>query len=415
MDTYFLIPENVPVESDDDFEKWVTKRSFAMAAPVSRIATFLFLGMLFVADPMFYAKGLWEKNSNYFSLFIWHLVCLGFYSAIWIASQNGRTHAFREKLIAIIVVSQSLLFAWFGVLSWFLIGDFSPYAFTILLLATIFCTHGYLRRAMYLLSSLSMSVAIILLDATGTFLASGVYVNLIGVVAVAFVVDGYVMNSNLALFREKRLVEYERSRADSVLYNAMPVSIANDLKQNKPVKAEKFQNMTVLFADIVGFTKFSASVPPDAVVHILNQIFSEFDELVEKFKVEKIKTIGDAYMVVGKGNVSDVADISTEMLKTMGRYNALNGVSFELRIGIHVGATVAGIIGLKRFLYDVWGDAVNTASRMESTGTPGKIQISEAFYRALGDGFLYEDRGVIDLKGKGLMHTYYLIGRKPLA
>lgn len=143
---------------------------------------------------------------------------------------------------------------------------------------------------------------------------------------------------------------------------------------------------------------------------IVDPIFSEFDTLVDKYDVEKIKTIGDAYMVVGKGNPMAVAELATEMLLTIKSYNALNGVNFALRIGIHVGATVAGVIGLKRFLYDVWGDAVNTASRLESTGVPGRIHVSEAIFSALGEKYAFEGRGQIEIKGKGTMHTFFLLG-----
>jgi class 3 adenylate cyclase len=216
------------------------------------------------------------------------------------------------------------------------------------------------------------------------------------------------MRLNIALYREKCRVEQERSRADRVLYNALPVSIANELKNNNTVKAEKFARMAVLFVDIVGFTRFSANRTPDGVVQILNDIFSGFDQLVDRYDAEKIKTIGDAYMVVGKGNLSDIAALALEMIDSMEAYNRRSGFALAIRCGIHVGPTVAGVIGLKRFLYDVWGDAVNTASRMESMGEAGRIHVSGDVHQELAGQFEFESRGYLQIKGKGLMRTYFL-------
>jgi adenylate cyclase len=195
------------------------------------------------------------------------------------------------------------------------------------------------------------------------------------------------------------------------LYNALPMSIANELKGNNAVRAQKHQHMAVLFVDIVGFTQFAANRPPDAVVQVLNEIFSEFDTLVDRYPVEKIKTIGDAYMVVGKGNLAAVANLALDMQTSMATYRRQTGFDLSIRSGIHVGPAVSGVIGLKRFLYDVWGDAVNIASRMESLGEGGKIQVSEQVYRELEQTFLLQPRGEIQVKGKGTMRTYFLKAR----
>jgi len=216
------------------------------------------------------------------------------------------------------------------------------------------------------------------------------------------------MRLNRALYREKCRVEFERARADQVLYNALPVSIANELKYNNVVKAERYARMAVLFVDIAGFTGFSANRSPDSVVRILNDIFCGFDQLVDRYDAEKIKTIGDAYMVVGKGNVSEIASLALEMLDSMHAYNRRSGFELALRCGIHVGPTVAGVIGLKRFLYDVWGDAVNMASRMESMGEAGRVHVSEDVYEELAGSFAFESRGEMEVKGKGLLRTYFL-------
>ncbi len=399
-------------ENGAAYELWVVKRSFTLVTPICGMGLLIVLVNLVAVDPLFYFRGLWAKNTQYYFLSIWHVVAALYFAAMLVGARFSTSHAARKLLLPVFFVGGASLFAWFGLISWFLAGDLSLFAVALLCMASVFCFPGQLRRVIVVTSALALAAAIYLTDERGTFFSSGVVVNLVAVVAIAFVIDGYMMQTSRALFREKCRVEFERSRADRVLYNALPESIANELKQHRTVKAEKYQRMTVLFTDIVGFTKFSSSVPPDAVVHILNQIFSEFDALVDGYDVEKIKTIGDAYMVVGKGNAAAVADLAVDMLKAMDAYNRANGVDFSLRVGMHIGPTVAGVIGLKRFLYDVWGDAVNTASRMESMGTPGRIHVSEAIFSELGEDYAFEDRGFIEVKGKGSMHTYFLLQRR---
>ena len=291
-------------------------------------------------------------------------------------------------------------------------GDLSTYAIYLLTMVCVFSFPGHLRKALNLASTALLVLLIHLFDQRGIFYTSGAAINLMTLTVVALLLDEYLMRLNRDLYREKRLVEYERARADRVLYNALPVSIANELKNNNVVKAEKYQKMTVLFVDIVGFTDFSSTRAPDLVVQVLNDIFSDFDALVDRYDVEKIKTIGDAYMVVGKRKAAAIADLALDMSSAMERYDQSHRFGLRIRTGIHVGPTVAGVIGLKRFLYDVWGDAVNTASRMESTGEPGRIQVSEDVLRELDADFRFEPRGEVEVKGKGRMRTFFLLGRR---
>lgn len=213
------------------------------------------------------------------------------------------------------------------------------------------------------------------------------------------------------------IIDRERHRSEKLLHNILPVSIADQLKSNTSVIANRFESATVLFADIVGFTSLSEKMPPEKLTHILNLIFSMFDFLADKYGLEKIKTIGDAYMVAGgiptqnKDHVEAVADMALEMLEELTRFNIENGQFFTIRIGIHSGPLVAGVIGTKKFTYDVWGDTVNTASRMESHGISGKIQVSQQVYEILKNKYKFEERGIINIKGKGEMKTYLLQGR----
>ena len=217
-------------------------------------------------------------------------------------------------------------------------------------------------------------------------------------------------------------IQTERGRSEDLLLNVLPQPIAERLKageaEGEKVIADSFDSVTVLFSDVVGFTKLSARVGAAELVMMLNGVFSAFDQLSDKHGVEKIKTIGDAYMVVGglpvrsDNHAAAIAVMSLDMYKELDRINAEAGTDLNIRIGINSGPVVAGVIGSRKFTYDLWGDAVNTAARMESHGIEGRVQVTEETYNLLKDEFDFEDRGVIDVKGKGDMHVYILAGRK---
>jgi class 3 adenylate cyclase len=216
-----------------------------------------------------------------------------------------------------------------------------------------------------------------------------------------------------------RAVDKANRENERLLLNILPPSIADRLRGGETVIADRFDEMTVLFADCVGFTELSSYLSPAEVVVVLNEVFSMFDTLADRYGLEKIKTIGDAYMVVGglepdpegRSHVARVAEMALDMIDAVAAYRERTGSSLEVRIGMHAGPTVAGVIGLKKFIYDVWGDAVNTASRMESTGVPGRIQVSEQTQERLGSEFAFEPRGEIEIKGKGRLRTWFLVGR----
>ena len=209
-------------------------------------------------------------------------------------------------------------------------------------------------------------------------------------------------------------VQIEQGKSEKLLLNILPSPIVDRLKLSSEAIADGFAEATVLFADIVGFTELSSRLSPKELVHRLNEIFSAFDALVEKHGLEKIKTIGDAYMVVGglpeprSDHAIAMAQFAIEMRSELQRLNEVLGESIDIRIGINSGPVVAGVIGTKKFIYDLWGDAVNVASRMESHGKPGEIHVSETTYQKLRSHFHLEPRGMIHVKGKGDMETYWL-------
>ena len=210
------------------------------------------------------------------------------------------------------------------------------------------------------------------------------------------------------------LLQKEQDKSQNLLHNILPVPIAKRMQDNEVSIADKFDAVTVLFADIAGFTNMSAMYSPQSVVTMLHNIFTEFDLLLADFGVEKIKTLGDCYMAVaGMPRPTDdhaerIADMSIAMLDIIENFKHDEIGKLELRIGIHTGEVVAGVIGKVKFAYDLWGDTVNTASRMESHGIVGRIHCSDVTYQLLKDLYTFVPRGQIEVKGKGMMNTWFL-------
>lgn len=236
--------------------------------------------------------------------------------------------------------------------------------------------------------------------------------------------QSYLKLEEYAQILEKKVEErtqeliIAQEKTEKLILSILPYQIAQRLKDHTQVIADNFENVTILFADIVGFTALSSRLSPQELVYLLNQIFTQFDQLTAKYSLEKIKTIGDAYMVVGGLPISredhavSIAKMALEMQEKIKIFDTSLKESINIRIGINTGTVVAGVIGLKKFNYDLWGDAVNVASRMESLGEAGKIQVTAHTYEYLKDKFVLEKRGIIKVKGKGEMLTYWLIEKK---
>jgi len=227
-------------------------------------------------------------------------------------------------------------------------------------------------------------------------------------------------------FLQRRLIDRqvlalaaEKARAEELLLNVLPASIAERLKRGQRPIADGFPRVSVLFADIVGFTKMSERVTPVELVDRLNRMFSSFDDLADKLKLEKIKTIGDAYMVAGGlhsheyDHAQTIAEMALAMQRRALEFSREFGEDLSIRIGIHSGPVVAGVIGKRKFIYDVWGDTVNTASRMESHGEPGTVHVTDETRQLLKEMYVLSPRGEIMVKGKGAMRTWFLLGPQP--
>jgi adenylate cyclase len=234
--------------------------------------------------------------------------------------------------------------------------------------------------------------------------------------ALNVVVGGAVVFTLLAVFAQQR--RDAQDRAENLLLNILPRSIADKLKAKPQTISDSFTAASILFADVADFTPMAEHVAPAELVNMLDRLFGHFDGLAERYDLEKIKTIGDCYMAAAgiplprADHAQALALVALDMLDAVEFHGAMGDLGLELRIGINSGPVVAGVIGRKRFLYDLWGDAVNIASRMQTEGTPGRIQITRATYELLKDEFVCEPRGTIPIKGKADMETWYLVGRR---
>jgi adenylate cyclase len=275
-----------------------------------------------------------------------------------------------------------------------------PLAFATLALAFIVALEIFAPRDGGLLSEAAM---------LGSFIASA-----IGTGTIMFAVVFYAVREAT---RAEASAEFEYERSESLLANILPAAVANRLKsQADQVIADKHEEASILFADMVGFSAWASATAPVDLVRFLNEVFTAFDRLVDRHGLEKIKTTGDNYMVVSGVPVSRpdhaaaLVQLALEMLDAARYIHDPHGRDVSIRIGIASGPVVAGVVGMKKFFYDVWGDAVNVASRMESTGVPGRIQISQETFERVKDQFEFESRGPIDVKGKGKMTTWLLTG-----
>jgi adenylate cyclase len=218
-------------------------------------------------------------------------------------------------------------------------------------------------------------------------------------------------------FMHARLLDAERRKSEALLLNILPSTIAARLKRSPGTIADRHADVTVLFADLRGFTPLAAKLSPEESVTLLNRIFSSFDRIADRYGVEKIKTIGDAYMVAGglirpaEDHAESVADLALDFRAEIETLSREFQEPLSIRIGIHTGPVVAGVLGLRKFTYDLWGDTVNLASRMESHGVPGQIQVTESVRQRLAGSFAFEPRGDLEVKGRGTMRTYFLLGR----
>jgi adenylate cyclase len=398
---------------ETEFAPWLARKSWNEAGRFCRVVAILLPFVIVFVDVPLLLDPARRGNPVALGLVGWHLLAESFCLGILYAGRpSSRVEPARGLAVATIGIL--LLSALVGVLTWLRQGDVSLYALGTVFVATMLCTPRHYRRPLYAASVFLLAIPMVVnYESVGKLFNDLLHPACVGFVALQL--DKYVYTQNLRLFKEMRRAEHERARADKVLFNVFPTSIANELKRDEKVNAVKFDQMGVMFADIVGFTSFSRALPPQALVIVLDEIFSRIDRLVERYGLEKIKTIGDAYMAVSHKDTEKLVLLALDTLESIRLYNVQNGTELQLRIGIHVGPAVAGVIGVKRFLYDVWGDTVNVASRMESGGEAGRVHVTEAVFQQLRGQFDFECRGEAPVKGKGPMTTYFVKRRQASA
>lgn len=294
-----------------------------------------------------------------------------------------------------------------------------------LLLISVMAFYTYPPRQLKYISRVSISALILfiavevyltnkgpIIQAPPEFFQLGRLITLVALCVLVYIVTLYNYKT---LHKAQDLLEIEHQKSESLLLNILPPTIADRLKSKNEIIADKTNEATILFADIVDFTVLSQTMEPERIVSLLNDIFSEFDTIIKTHNLEKIKTIGDAYMVASgipesrEDHCEAVALCALDMLSSIKNGISEDSKNFKIRIGIHTGPVVAGVIGKSKFIYDLWGDSVNTASRMESHGAEGKIHVSKDVYQKLKNKFLFEEKREIQVKGKGIMETYFLI------
>jgi class 3 adenylate cyclase len=303
---------------------------------------------------------------------------------------------------------------------------YSSYAVLFVTLGPFIARMNVLTQIVYTLLSIALFVAFgvrVSHPSTAVLVSIATTIGAMG--GIGAIVAAHIEGQAREMFVQRRTIraqlvelDSERAKSEALLLNILPASVARRLKDDGRAIADGFAEVTVLFADIVGFTKLAERLSPVEVVRRLNQLFSTFDDLADELGVEKIKTIGDAYMAVAGLSRQDVrhahtmAEMALGMLKRVSDFGGAHEDPLSIRIGLNTGPVVAGVIGKKKFIYDVWGDTVNTASRMESHGGAGHIHVTEETRQRLADSYVFEARGEIDVKGKGPMRTHYLVARK---
>jgi class 3 adenylate cyclase len=339
-------------------------------------------------------------------------------SAGFLLSAKTDTLDQQHSIVSVLTATNGLVILWIASAG----GVLPGYGISAILLLFLF---GFVARTAFVFAAIRTAVIV-----AGFVVAAVLYTGPSSLLVDAFIFGAAAIGSLLGLRlleRSRRRVFYqdivitrqadalrlEKDRADALLLNVLPASISSRLLAGERTIADAYPAVTVLFADIVGFTPLTARLPADEVVGMLGRLFARFDELVAARGLEKIKTIGDAYMAAAglPGTSPDPIPAAANLALAMQAAVRDAGDPWQVRIGLHSGPVVAGVIGTSKFVYDLWGDAVNTASRLETTAPPGRIQVSAAVARVLGRAYELEPRGAVELKGKGSTETFLLLGR----
>lgn len=401
-----------------DFERDCYRSAISNARGLFIVATLLNAVALVAFDLPLYLQGVQDEHPLYRHLVIWRLINMALLAIFLLASSRSgpEPSPHRQKALTWSAIALAVgLGAWHAILTQRAIIDFSIYTMVLFFVAVLIVTPGRGRILVYPIGFVVLAIGVANVQ-TDRLVASAVLVNALCVTVCAMFASHLSYLAAIRNFVLRRTLDEERCGADRLLRQIMPDSIADRLKHGDQHVVEFHDEVTVLFADVVGFTKLASELEPSQLITLLETLFKAFDDLADDFGVEKIKTVGDAYMAAAgvpeaaPDHAERVARMALAMMTTCERIGAESGMPLHLRVGIATGPAISGVIAQKKFAYDLWGDTVNTASRMETGGVVGRIHVTEQVRTRLSHRFHFELRGSLDVKGKGAMPSFFLIG-----
>jgi class 3 adenylate cyclase len=406
------ISNHLPVPNTEFPSDWISEFKRELVGSALRRAsivanTLLVIEIILLVSDFYRTKWLHEGVDG---LFIWRVVTLIFLLTYRGAVEKTVPEQFRLRYF---LTMGMVLCCWSSAVLAGISGDLSTYTIGALGVAAACPLPGRFNSSLFLSSGLALiGWLFYAFDHSVLFWTS----NIVATCVMGVVIEKFTYNAALREFTNRKGIERQRERADALLYNVFPESVATSLKDGKRSVA-LHSEVTILFADLVGFTQLSSRLLPSQLLELLEEIFGKFDQLAHQHGVEKIKTIGDAYMAVSGApivvdrQIERMADFALDIVQVCRTISEKSGLALSLRVGIHTGPVVAGVIGSTRLCYDLWGDSVNIAQRIESQSEPDTVGVSEPVYFNLRDQFELEDHGLVELKGKGPTKTYTLKGR----
>lgn len=400
-----------------EFEETCNRAAVSNVRHLFLAVTVLNLVALFAYDLPLYLNGFHEQYRMYGDLVIWRLANIAALG-MWLLAErrlgDAMTAASACRMTQIAIPIALGLCVWHAVLSQTLAIDVSIYALVLFFVAGMIVTPSRRKLIAYPISCAALLIGVFVIN-PNPLVSYAVAVNAFCLTACVMLADEVWYRSAVCNFVLSKTLTEERGRADNLLLNILPTAVADRLKHGEHHVVEFHDEVSVMFADVVGFTQLATELSPARLIQMLETLFKAFDEVAGLHGVEKIKTVGDAYMAAAgvpdacPDHADRIARMALAMLDTCERIGRESGMALHLRIGIDSGPAISGVIDQKKFAYDIWGDTVNTASRMETSGAIGRIHVTEAFRQRLGNRFLCERRGHLELKGKGVVPSHFLI------
>lgn len=375
--------------------------------------------MLFpLIDWVTWRNGQWAGQPAHEHIFWWRVGLMLLVAMLLAARALIKDEFERNRVFAWgSAIGFPMMGTWFTIVCQTLITDASIYALFLIGASVLFPLPGLLKLLIYPTSFLVVFAGLEWLPAGEPVSALHLTVNAACVAIGAVTVEAVAMRTYVADFAKSIQIDHERRRADELLRNVLPAPVAERLKTDPSTRVEHHPEVSILFADFVGFGRLTQTLPPYEMIALLDHLFHEFDEAADRFGVEKIKTLGDSYMAAcgvpaaQPDHARRVAELALRILSIAERFRSDRRLPVHFRIGMHTGPAIAGIIGRKKFCYDLWGDTVNLAALLQTAGAPDRVHVSQAMRDALGGGYRFDAREPLVLKGRAPARSYYLLGR----